>query len=124
LADILGFPHGDRPGDQYQPAVAVQSEVNPNELPPVKEPSYAAHILRRAESLIDGDRDVQHGNRHECTKQIARLWTAYLGVKVTQQDFCNMMALCKIGRMQTGAFNSDNAIDGAGYLALGAEVAT
>jgi hypothetical protein len=122
MADILGFPHGDRPGDAYP------CDVNPNEgeqLPvPVKEPSYAAHILRRAESLIDGDRDVQHGNRHECTKQIAKLWTAYLGRPVSQQDFCNLMALCKIGRMQTGAFNSDNAIDGAGYLALGAEVAT
>jgi hypothetical protein len=118
MADILGFPHGtNRPGDTYPP-----TEVHPEA--PVKEPSYAAHILRRAESLIDGDRDVQHGNRHECTKQISRLWSAYLGVQITQQDFCNMMALCKIGRMQTGAFNSDNAVDGAGYLALGAEVAT
>jgi hypothetical protein len=120
MADILGFPQGNRPGDPYPPAA---QEVNPNS-PPEKAPSYAAHILRRAETLIDGDRDIQHGNRHECTKQISRLWSAYLGVQITQQDFCNMMALCKIGRMQTGAFNADNAVDGAGYLALGAEVAT
>jgi hypothetical protein len=113
-ADILGFPHGPRPGDTY--------EVNPNEGPPAPQPSYAAEILRSAEKLIDGDRDVQHGNRHDCTRQISRLWTAYLGVQINQQDFCNMMALVKIGRMQTGSHNTDNSIDAVGYIALGEEV--
>jgi hypothetical protein len=91
---------------------------------PSKEPSPAANILSLAAKLIDGDRDEQHGNRLECHTNIARQWTAYLGVKITPVDVALMMALLKIARTKSGELNNDCFVDGCGYIALAGELAT
>jgi hypothetical protein len=91
---------------------------------PHKEPSPAVQILDLAAKLIDGDRDAQHGNRLECHTNIARQWTAYLGVQITPVDVALMMALLKIARTKSGEFNNDCFIDGCGYIALAGELAT
>ena len=49
------------------------------------------------------------------------MWSAYLGCDVTARDVCNMMALLKIARLRLGQ-HDDSAVDGCGYLALGAEL--
>lgn len=48
MADILGFPHGDRPGDTYDPP---QTEVNPNliERKPTSEEMFFAHLYNFAQ---------------------------------------------------------------------------
>ena len=86
-------------------------------------PSPAAQILSKAAELIDGERNVQHGDRKACHTQIARLWSAFLGVQVTAVDAALMLALLKIARMQTGSGNGDNFVDGSAYIALAGELA-
>src|SRR3990167_3132846 len=98
-------------------------EYRPDELAPIKPPSPAAQILSKAAELIDGERNVQHGDRKACHTQIARLWSAFLGVQVTAVDAALMLALLKIARMQTGSGNGDNFVDGSAYIALAGELA-
>lgn len=89
----------------------------------MSEPSKAAAILQHAAELIDGDRNDQHGDRFACHTQIARLWTAYLGVQITPVEVATMMVLLKIARTRTGAPNIDCWVDAAGYAALAGEIA-
>jgi hypothetical protein len=49
------------------------------------------------------------------------MWTAYLGHPVTAADVCNMMVLLKVARLRNGPHRDSN-VDGAGYMALGAEM--
>lgn len=55
---------------------------------------------------------------------IASYWSTHLGVEVTGSDVSVMMALLKVARIKSNARNTDNWIDGCGYLACGAELAT
>jgi hypothetical protein len=107
LSEIIGFPHGH---DRIPP--------EPKRLSP------AANILELAAALIDGDRDAQHGDRLECHTNIARQWTAYLGVQITPVDVALMMALLKIARTKSGELNNDCFVDGCGYIALAGELST
>jgi len=84
----------------------------------------AAEIAARAAELVAGERAKQHGDIAEGFARTARLWSAYLGVTVTDVDAAHMLALLKIGRAQGGALNEDDWVDGAGYLACAAQIAT
>ena len=78
-------------------------------------------ILETAKHLVNGDRQDDYGDAAESFKAIAEMWSAYLGVDVSGRDVCNMMALLKIARLRNGP-HDDSSVDGAGYLALGAEI--
>jgi hypothetical protein len=78
-------------------------------------------ILMEADELINGDREQDYGTPQESFTCIANMWTAYLGRPVNAADVCNMMALLKIARLRNGP-NRDSSVDGAGYMALGAEM--
>lgn len=112
-SNVIGFPHGSRPGDPlpYQ-------EVNPNVVEaPLVNPE-AASILEDAYKLIEGDRHRQHGKAEKCMDEIAKRWTLWLGVQVTRHDVAMMMLDVKIARIKTGAYNRDCYVDGDGYLSL------
>ena len=94
-----------------------------HEAPPPKPSSPAAQILAKASELIDGERDRQHGDRKVCHTQIARLWSAFLGVQITPIDAALMLALLKVARMQTGNPNRDNFVDACGYISIAGEMA-
>ncbi len=79
-------------------------------------------VLMEASGLINGDRAAAYGDASANFGAIAAMWTAYLGYPVSAQDTCHMMALLKICRLRGGK-HYDSSVDGAGYLALGAEVA-
>ena len=79
-------------------------------------------VLDEALALITGQRAIDYGSAHENFGCIAAMWSAYLGYPVTASDTCHMMALLKIARLRNGK-HRDSSHDGAGYLALGAEVA-
>jgi hypothetical protein len=93
-------------------------------------------ILLKAVDLVSGDRAAQHGNHVECFETTARLWSAYLDAWLKQldggtlpaplraEDVASLLELLKIGRRLTGALNLDNGVDGAGYAALWAALAT
>jgi hypothetical protein len=78
-------------------------------------------ILKEATALINGDREDAYGSPKESFHCIATMWSAYLGWNVTAADVCNMMALLKVARMRIGP-HRDSSVDGAGYMALGAEM--
>lgn len=79
-------------------------------------------VLETASSLINGDRQATYGTPQENFGAVAQMWSAYLGQDVAPHDVCHMMALLKIARLRNGP-HEDSSIDGAAYLALGAEVA-
>ena len=82
----------------------------------------AEQILMRAGSLISGTRNDQHGDRKANFQTIAALWSPLLGIKVTPMQVALCMALLKIARAKNGAFNVDDFIDGAGYMALAGDL--
>lgn len=86
------------------------------------EPTMRTQVLRQAETLINGERQAHYGPPQENFAAIAAMWRAYTGFPFTAADACNMMALLKIARLRNGA-HYDSSVDGAGYLALGAELA-
>lgn len=80
-------------------------------------------ILKKAESVINGDRDKAYGNPEDNFKMIADMWSVYKGVKFTSTDVGAMMALLKIARIRSNPDKADNYIDLAGYAACAAECA-
>ena len=80
-------------------------------------------ILKKAESVINGDRDKAYGNPEDNFKMIADMWSVYKGVKFTSTDVGAMMALLKIARIRSNPEKADNYIDLAGYAACAAECA-
>lgn len=87
----------------------------------------ATSILARAADLVGGDRRAQHGDAAALHATIARLWNVYLcarpGRMIEAHDVAMMMALLKVARTTTGAHNEDNYVDGAGYIAIGGQLA-
>lgn len=83
--------------------------------------NYRTQILVEADSLINGERQAHYGSPHENFAAIAQMWSTYLEADVSATDVCHMMALLKIARLRNGP-HRDSSVDGAGYLALGAEL--
>ena len=85
--------------------------------------SQAAKICDKAANLIDGERDLQHGDRNENFGCIASLWSAYLDREIKPHQVAWMMVLVKLARETNGTHSIDNAIDACGYAALAGELA-
>jgi hypothetical protein len=120
----LGKPYGDINGTlTLHNAVANPPEQEVNDLARYKDASPAAISLAKAISLIDGDRDKSHGDRHENFGMIAALWSTYLGTEVKPHQVAWCMVLMKAARESNGTHSLDNAIDAAGYAALAGELA-
>jgi hypothetical protein len=114
----LGKPYGDING-----SIANPPEQEVNDLARYKDASPAAISLAKAISLIDGDRDRQHGDRKENFGMIAALWSTYLGTPIKPHQVAWCMVLMKAARESNGTHSLDNAIDAAGYAALAGELA-
>lgn len=86
-----------------------------------------AAILAEAARITSGDRAATHGDKTLNHAIIAQLWNAYLQVvprtALRADDVATMMELLKIARRLTGAFNSDDYIDAAGYAGIAGEIA-
>lgn len=80
--------------------------------------------LRRANEIVNGQREQQYGSPEDNFKMIAEMWSAYLEADVSAVDVAMMMALLKIARIRSGSFTEDSFIDLAGYAACGFEIAT
>lgn len=80
-------------------------------------------LLDRAAVLVEESRAQEHGDARGNFSLIAGYWSAHLGCDVTATDVAVMMALLKIARLRKKPRNAENWIDGAGYLALGGEIA-
>ena len=83
-----------------------------------------SEILKRADEIINGQREQDYGAVENNFGLIGQLWTVYLDRLVTAQDVANMMTLFKIARIKTGRGTQDSYIDACGYMAWGGEIAT
>jgi hypothetical protein len=81
--------------------------------------SPRADMLREAERIVDGDRNVQYGDPRADFQRTATMWGAYLGVEIQPQDVAAMMALLKISRIRWSPEKRDSWVDLAGYAACG-----
>ena len=92
-----------------------------------KPPETATDALLTALQLVTFERHASHGAMIEGFERIARIWSALLAGRDLEADpleaseICDMMELLKIARRQSGAFNPDDYIDGAGYAACAFE---
>lgn len=90
----------------------------------------APEIAQKAAELVGGDRAEQHGDKEKTFARIAAYWTTYIRSRpdpdapLTSVDVGWMMADLKKARTQGGAFNIDDFIDGAGYIACAGEIAS
>ena len=84
---------------------------------------YAGEVLDRARVLVSGDRATQHGDKVACHRNIAALWSGFLGINLTAQQVALMLALMKIARTKIGGHNPDNYVDLAGYAGVAGEIA-
>jgi hypothetical protein len=80
-------------------------------------------ILEEASRLINGDRQSDYGPPSENFNRVALGWELILGAEVSAEQVALCMAWLKIARLAGGGNSSDDSyIDGAGYLALAAEL--
>lgn len=73
--------------------------------------------------LVSGERSRTHGDKLENHTNIARLWSAFLGVPLEPEQVALMMVLLKVARTKTGTFNIDDYVDMAGYSGIAGELA-
>ena len=79
-------------------------------------------FLARAGTLVAGDREKDYGDKVENHNNIAKLWSAYLDVKIEAHDVAIMMALLKVARTKLGAVSEDTYIDMSAYSAIAGEI--
>ena len=79
--------------------------------------------LKEAKKCICGDRDRDYGNPNGSFELIGKLWGDYMNIQISPKDVAIMMALLKVARCKYSD-KIDSFIDGAGYFACAAEVAT
>ena len=91
--------------------------------PPLDRVMARAKVLRTAEKYVCADRASQHGDMENNFQCIAAYWAVHLGTEVTATDVAVMMTLLKVARIKSNVKNSDNWVDGCGYLACGGELA-
>ena len=86
-----------------------------------------AQILNEARDIICSDRNKQYGEPEDNFAVIGELWSQYLrrakdvAIDLNGYDVGMLMALFKIGRLETGTPKRDNFVDLAGYVACAAE---
>ena len=79
-------------------------------------------ILTKANSLISKDRERDYGDKVKNHNNIAKLWSAYLDIKVEAHDVAILMVLLKIARTKLGAVSKDTYIDMSAYGAIAGEI--
>lgn len=83
-----------------------------------------SQILDAAKQIVTEDRNAQHGEPEDSFGLIAAYWSAHLDHSISPGDVAVMMTLLKLARLKANPANIDNWLDGCGYLACGAEIAT
>ena len=67
--------------------------------------------------------DELRGAPEDSFKDIAALWSTYLGVAVSPCDVAALMSLLKVARIKTAPGDRDSWLDLAGYAACGSACA-
>ena len=83
-----------------------------------------SEILDTAKGYVTKDRAATHGDAEQTFGRIAAVWSARLGVAITQAQVCILLADLKSCRAWGNPQHADNWVDLAGYAACGGEIAT
>lgn len=87
-----------------------------------------SEVLRLANQYIVSDRAATHGKAEDSFGQIAGAWNWWLAERLTSPltafDVAQMMGLFKDARIKGNPTHSDSYIDGCGYRAIAAEIAS
>lgn len=81
-------------------------------------------ILSKAADLIGGERQQDYGSAADNFARIGKLWAEILGVPVSPVQVALCMNQVKVARLVSSPDHLDSWVDGAGYLAIGGEIAT
>lgn len=85
----------------------------------------ASDILKKADEIINGERQEEYGDRKENFQMIADLWGSYLSEDISAEDVANMMILLKVARIKNGKkMKYDSFVDICGYAAIEGELAS
>lgn len=79
-------------------------------------------ILKKANEIIQGEREGTYGKPEDSFATIAQFWSTYLNYDISSVDVANMMVLLKVARNSGGVYKDDNWTDICGYAALGGEI--
>ena len=79
-------------------------------------------FLSTSINLVEGDRQKDYGDKLHNHTNIAKLWSAYLDIKVSAHDVAIMMELLKMARTKLGAVSKDTYVDMAAYSAIAGEI--
>lgn len=71
-------------------------------------------ILDQAAETVYSRPD-QHGEPEDTFESIARFWSDYLEVDISETDVTKMFILMKVARSKEGHYDEDNPEDVAGY---------
>jgi hypothetical protein len=82
-----------------------------------------ADTLKRAEEIINGERQNHYGSPEDSFGLISTLWQFHLDNRTNTgpldaADVGMMMTLFKFARMYGQKWHPDNAVDACGYLAI------
>lgn len=80
-------------------------------------------VLDAAFEAVTVDRAATHGKPEKTFGQIAAVWSARLGVRITAAQVCILLVDLKTCRAWGNPGHADNWVDMAGYAACGAELA-
>ena len=83
-----------------------------------------SEILDTAKQYVTADRAATHGDAEKTFGRIAAVWSARLGVPITEAQVCILLADLKSCRAWGNPQHADNWVDLAGYAACGGEIAT
>mgnify|MGYP007020163034 FL=1 len=81
-------------------------------------------VLNQAEQLINGPRAKDYGDARENFGRVAQVWSALLDQHIEPEQVALCMTALKMCRLAKTLDHTDSWIDAAGYIALGAEIAT
>jgi hypothetical protein len=74
-------------------------------------------ILTEAESIVNGDRNVQYGNPNEAFKEYSNILETTFGVKLTPAEICKVQIAVKLGRLKY-KHKRDSVVDLCGYAEI------
>ena len=124
---IPGGPVDDDPCTKCWDAEIPETAAETTEAAAIER--IRAQILNEARDIICSDRNKQYGEPEDNFAVIGELWSQYLrrakdvAIDLNGYDVGMLMALFKIGRLETGTPKRDNFVDLAGYVACAAEIA-
>lgn len=90
----------------------------------IKDPvrQEAIKLLKECSDILD-IRGNTYGNILPNLTMQSKLWSAYFGIDITEEDVCIAYALTKIARDKQGnKYHKDNAVDIANYSVMSSAI--